>query len=192
MHKVNSVNSISLQFYLVQVKVWVRENIWYEPHSMIILQDGKIWVTLMPNATLAPQARHARASGENLNYATLAPQGRQARPSVEILTTCWVACKISYPTKWSLSQKVTSLEQEEERDAMSDHPSPVNYPQIVTFGPMIFWQFQISVTSLKCGTWSIVVSRGKIHWYNNYDDSSCSFNGSMHLWKKWHFKFQDQ
>ena len=35
-----------------------------------------------PYATLAPQARQARASGENLNYVTLAPQ---ARPSVEIL-----------------------------------------------------------------------------------------------------------
>ena len=41
-----------------------------------------------PNATLVPQARQARASGENLNYttlATLAPQARQAGPSVEIL-----------------------------------------------------------------------------------------------------------
>ena len=28
-----------------------------------------------PNATLAPQTRQARASGENLNYVTLAPQG---------------------------------------------------------------------------------------------------------------------
>ena len=27
-----------------------------------------------PNATLAPQARQARASGENLNYVTIAPQ----------------------------------------------------------------------------------------------------------------------
>ena len=35
-----------------------------------------------PNATLAPQARQARASGENLNYVTPAPQ---ARPSGEIL-----------------------------------------------------------------------------------------------------------
>ena len=33
-------------------------------------------------ATLAPQARQARAGGENLNYATLA---LQARPSGEIL-----------------------------------------------------------------------------------------------------------
>ena len=32
-----------------------------------------------PNATLAPLARQARASGENLSYMTLAPQ---ARPSV--------------------------------------------------------------------------------------------------------------
>ena len=30
------------------------------------------------NATLAPQARQARASGENLNYMTLAPQARQS------------------------------------------------------------------------------------------------------------------
>ena len=35
-----------------------------------------------PNATLAPQAREAKASGENLNYVTLAPQ---ARLSGEIL-----------------------------------------------------------------------------------------------------------
>ena len=35
-----------------------------------------------PNATLAPQARQARASGENLNYVTPA---LQARPSDEIL-----------------------------------------------------------------------------------------------------------
>ena len=35
-----------------------------------------------PNATLAPQARQARTSGENLNYVTLVPQ---ARPSSEIL-----------------------------------------------------------------------------------------------------------
>ena len=34
-----------------------------------------------PNATQATQAKQARASGENLNYATLAPQARQARPS---------------------------------------------------------------------------------------------------------------
>ena len=37
-----------------------------------------------PNATLVPQARQARASGENLNYVTLAPQARQ---SGEILPT---------------------------------------------------------------------------------------------------------
>ena len=36
-----------------------------------------------PNATLAPQARQARASGENLNYVTLASQ---ASPSGEILS----------------------------------------------------------------------------------------------------------
>ena len=37
------------------------------------------------NATLAPQARQAQASGENLNYVTLARQARQARPRGEIL-----------------------------------------------------------------------------------------------------------
>ena len=42
-----------------------------------------------PNAALAPQARQARASGENLNYVTLVPQARQARPSGAILNyTC--------------------------------------------------------------------------------------------------------
>ena len=38
-----------------------------------------------PNATLVPQTRQARASGENLNYITLAPQAMQARPSGKIL-----------------------------------------------------------------------------------------------------------
>ena len=38
-----------------------------------------------PHATLVPQARQAKASGENLNYVTLAPQTRQPRPSGEIL-----------------------------------------------------------------------------------------------------------
>ena len=38
-----------------------------------------------PNATLAPQARKASASGENLNYVTLVPKARQAMPSSEIL-----------------------------------------------------------------------------------------------------------
>ena len=37
------------------------------------------------NATLAPQANQARASGENLNYLTLAPQARQAWPNFELL-----------------------------------------------------------------------------------------------------------
>ena len=39
-------------------------------------------LNLLSNATLAPQARQAMASDENLNYVTLAPQ---AKPSVEIL-----------------------------------------------------------------------------------------------------------
>ena len=37
------------------------------------------------NTTLAPQARQAKASGENLNYMTLVPQPRPATPSREIL-----------------------------------------------------------------------------------------------------------
>ena len=42
------------------------------------------WQNLMlnhRNATLAPQARQARASAENLNYVTLAPHARQAGQS---------------------------------------------------------------------------------------------------------------
>ena len=35
----------------------------------------------MHSASLPPQARLARASGENLNYVTLAPQVRKARAS---------------------------------------------------------------------------------------------------------------
>ena len=45
----------------------------------------KLNLLSQPNATLAPQARQARASGENFNYMTLAPQARQAKPSGEIL-----------------------------------------------------------------------------------------------------------
>ena len=59
-------------------------------HSVLIANDLTIgWQNLNllshPNTTLAPQARQARVSGENLNYMTLAPQARQARPSGEIL-----------------------------------------------------------------------------------------------------------
>ena len=47
------------------------------------------WQNLNPlshsNATLVPQARQARVSGENLNYVTLTPQVRQERPSGKIL-----------------------------------------------------------------------------------------------------------
>ena len=45
----------------------------------------KINLLSQPNATLAPQARQAKASGENLNYVALALQTKQARPSGEIL-----------------------------------------------------------------------------------------------------------
>ena len=38
-----------------------------------------------PNATLAPQARQARVSDENLSCMILEPQARQASPSGEIL-----------------------------------------------------------------------------------------------------------
>ena len=53
-----------------------------------------------PNPTLAPQARQARASGENLNYLTLAPQ---ARPSGEILnySLSWYSDILSMIIAWS-------------------------------------------------------------------------------------------
>ena len=49
--------------------------------SMIIYRMKKKSLS-PPNATLAPHARQARASGENLKYVTLAPQ---ARPNFELL-----------------------------------------------------------------------------------------------------------
>ena len=54
------------------------------PHSPNDLTTGwqNLYLLSHSNATLVPQARQARASGENLNYVTLAPQ---ARPSGEIL-----------------------------------------------------------------------------------------------------------
>ena len=56
------------------------ENIWINDHTI-----GWQNLNLLshPNATLAPQQRQARASGENLNYMTLALQARQG--SGEIL-----------------------------------------------------------------------------------------------------------
>ena len=59
-------------------------------HYSVLFNDLTIeWQNLNQlshsNATLAPEARQARASGENLNFVTLAPQVRQARPSVEVL-----------------------------------------------------------------------------------------------------------
>ena len=39
----------------------------------------KLNLLSQPNATLAPQARQARANGENLNYMTLAPQASKAK-----------------------------------------------------------------------------------------------------------------
>ena len=57
------------------------------------------WAPLRhPHATLAPQAKQARASGENLNYVTLALQARQA--SGEILNyslSCYSL--VWYPSK---------------------------------------------------------------------------------------------
>ena len=59
-----------------------------------------------PNATLVPQARQARPSGENLNYMTLAPQARQVWPNGEILN--YSLSPYSYILSiWSLS--LTSL-----------------------------------------------------------------------------------
>ena len=52
---------------------------------MIIYRIEKFKSTESPNATLAPQTRQAKASGENFNYMTLAPQARQARVSGESL-----------------------------------------------------------------------------------------------------------
>ena len=42
-----------------------------------------------PNATLAQQARQARASGEFLNYVTLAPKARQSSEILNYLLSCW-------------------------------------------------------------------------------------------------------
>ena len=60
----------------------------HPPH--LIKSDDNRWdqwsdIGCHPNATLAPQASQARASGENLEYMTLASKARQARPSSEIL-----------------------------------------------------------------------------------------------------------
>ena len=41
-----------------------------------------------PNATLAPQAWQARASGENLNYITLAPQARPSGENLNYSLSC--------------------------------------------------------------------------------------------------------
>ena len=54
-------------------------------HNDLTIGWQKLNPLYHPNATLAPQERQARASGENLNYVTLVPQARQARPSGEIL-----------------------------------------------------------------------------------------------------------
>ena len=48
----------------------------------MIYRMAKFKLAESPNAKLAPQARQARVSDENLNYVTLVPQ---ARPSGEIL-----------------------------------------------------------------------------------------------------------
>ena len=53
-----------------------------------------------PDATLAPQARQAKASGENLNYMTQVPQARQARASGENLN-CMTLAKQARQVKQS-------------------------------------------------------------------------------------------
>ena len=53
--------------------------------TMIIYRMANLNLLSHPNATLAPQARQARASSENLNYMTLAPKARQVKPSGDIL-----------------------------------------------------------------------------------------------------------
>ena len=76
-------------------------------HRINILTIG--WQNLNPlsqrNATLAPQARQARASGENLNYVTLAPLAKEAK--------CWnfellAESLVWYPGKIIESEQFTS------------------------------------------------------------------------------------
>ena len=56
-----------------------------QSEPMIRNRMAKLNLLSHPNSTIAPQARQARASGENLNFVTLAPKARQARLSGEIL-----------------------------------------------------------------------------------------------------------
>ena len=51
-----------------------------------------------PNATLVPQARQARASGENLNYMTLAPPTREARQGCSDILSMIIDGETQSPT----------------------------------------------------------------------------------------------
>ena len=64
------------------------DNIWSEQGN-----DHTIgWQNLNPlshlNATLEPQPRQARVSGENLNYVTLAPQARPTGEIMNLMLSC--------------------------------------------------------------------------------------------------------
>ena len=61
---------------------------------MVSLNDLTIgWQNLnslrQPNETLAPKARQAMDSCENLNYMKLAPQARASGEILNYLLTCW-------------------------------------------------------------------------------------------------------
>ena len=53
----------------------IKRNEWVELNDLTIGWQ-RLNPLSHPNGTLAPQARQAEASGENLNYMTLAPQAR--------------------------------------------------------------------------------------------------------------------
>ena len=59
--------------------------LWYIGANDLTIGWQKLNLLSHPNATLVPQARQARASGENMNYVTLVPQARQAKASGENL-----------------------------------------------------------------------------------------------------------
>ena len=69
-----------------QTVMWM----WCSAKISIVNNDLTIeWQNLnQPNATLAPQARQARASGENLNYLTLASQAMPSCENLNYLLSC--------------------------------------------------------------------------------------------------------
>ena len=67
--QINFIASLDLEYFIV-------------PTNDLPIGCQNLNLLSHSNATLVPQVRQARASGENLNYVTLAPQ---ARPSGVIL-----------------------------------------------------------------------------------------------------------